>query len=204
MVETLTSLFGFSVEAANEAVNMVGATDIQQCCDFILDQGLGVDGGGAIAPKDDCPHLASMATEIPATIFQSPCHYHDESQQKKSSLASTPVGRPKDDVDEATGQCPMGENWLCLTCQNVYCSRYVNGHGLWHWQYTKSSSDHDNTNAGHCVMVSLADLSVWCHVCGAYIVHETLKPITKRLEQIKFGEAEENEKASQKAKSEEA
>lgn len=28
----------------------------------------------------------------------------------------------------------IGENWICLTCAKIFCSRYVNGHmvKVWH------------------------------------------------------------------------
>jgi hypothetical protein len=225
MVETLTSLFGFSYEAANEAVNVLGVSsvsqnDVQTYCDYILDHGLGVDGGGAIAPIDDCPHLLLLTNvdtnSLPAVdIMERPCCYfakrkdHVDMDAKPSVAPAAPiqtVGRPKDDVDATTGMCPMGENWMCLHCGDVYCSRYVNGHGIQHWEETRANGNVNNysisstttsqthlslsssssSSSGHCVMVSLADLSVWCHVCSAYLVHDTLQPILRRLEQIKF------------------
>jgi Zn-finger in ubiquitin-hydrolases and other protein len=101
----------------------------------------------------------------------------------------------------------MGENWMCLRCGDVYCSRYVNGHGLCHWEETAAAAAASTTNdernkSGHCVMVSLTDLSVWCNVCGAYLVHDSLKPIVKQLQQIKFPEeAKGAEQVCKKAKS---
>lgn len=214
MVETLTSLFGFSYDAANEAVNVVGAIDVQACCDYILDQGLGVDGGGAIAPKDDCPHLQHTmlvsSDAIPMDVFARPCCYYASKKgygdQKMPAAACTEGGtckqaapaRLKDDIDESTGVCPAGENWMCLTCGDVYCSRYVNGHGLCHWEETAATHDDKHTN-GHCVLVSFTDLSVWCNACGAYLVHKSLQPVTQRLQEIKF--PEEVEQTSKKIKS---
>uniref|UniRef100_A0A7S2H762 Deacetylase sirtuin-type domain-containing protein n=1 Tax=Helicotheca tamesis TaxID=374047 RepID=A0A7S2H762_9STRA len=40
--------------------------------------------------------------------------------------------------------------------------------------------------AGHCVMVSLSDLSVWCYECSSYLKHPKLDPLLKRLEELKF------------------
>mmetsp|Transcript_7430 Transcript_7430/g.13707 ORF Transcript_7430/g.13707 Transcript_7430/m.13707 type:complete len:244 (-) Transcript_7430:93-824(-) len=191
MVETLT-MFGFSYDAANEAVNAVGCTDIQKCCDYILDNGLGVDSGGAIAPISDCPHVDALGAEverIPADVFQRPCCYYSP-EEKKTTATSTEspqkpsAARSKDELDEATGKCPMGENWLCLRCMQVYCSRYVNGHGLRHWEETKATKT--GGACGHCVLVGLSDLSAWCHECGAYLVDTSLQPIIQRLQEIKF------------------
>jgi Zn-finger in ubiquitin-hydrolases and other protein len=108
----------------------------------------------------------------------------------------------------------MGENWMCLRCGGIYCSRYVNGHGLQHWQDSmvndqqrrteprglllgvggseedvkecRGGDGNDGNVDEHCVMVSLADLSVWCHRCAAYLRHESLKPVLQRLEELKF------------------
>jgi uncharacterized SAM-binding protein YcdF (DUF218 family) len=191
MVKTLTSLFGFSFEAANESVNAVGAHDLQACCDYIWDRELGADGGGAIAPIDDCPHLTRAlqitSSAIPLDVFGRPCCYFAKKDK------SEPSGQLKNDIDESTGMCPMRENWICLSCSDVYCSRYVNGHGLCHWKETSA-----NNGDGHCVLVSLTDLSVWCNVCGAYLIHESLQPIVQRLQQIKFPDNKRPEEASKK------
>ena len=62
-----------------------------------------------------------------------------------------------------------------------------------HWEQTKvqaeliaSSNDVDVDANGHCVAVSLADLSVWCYVCNAYLRHPSLSAITQKLEALKF------------------
>jgi len=43
---------------------------------------------------------------------------------------------------------------------------------------------------GHCVAVSLADLSVWCYECNAYLQHPSLELVTKYLERVKFANEE--------------
>lgn len=216
-VETLVQVFGFSVEAANQAVNEVG-TDVSHCYNFILDQGLGKDTGGAVYPIDNCPHIHTHVTTTTTTttkdqillgpgVFQEECQYHSgDSSNNFSFLEKT--GNLKEDVvlgDQSLSSCPKGENWLCLTCSRVFCSRYVNGHGLQHWKDTcaaaaagqqqqEEEEEDTGTAVGHCVALSLADLSVWCHVCGAYLVHDekVLKPIVKYLEQLKFADEQED------------
>jgi hypothetical protein len=116
------------------------------------------------------------------------------------AVPSTPsrTGGGKAVVTE-DGTCPPGENWLCLHCGVVRCSRYVNAHGLEHWRATRrdgiggggggDGNDTSNTeisSAGHCIALSLADLSVWCHECKAYIQHPALAPILRRVEALKF------------------
>ena len=194
---------------ANLAVNAVGV-DVTTCYNYILDQNLGTDIGGAVYPIDNCPHLQTMVTEmdpnelINAEIFEGACQYREHDRD------GTPPGKLKQEFDDddkwQQGQqhltCPKGENWWCLTCHGIFCSRYVNGHGLEHWKDTKNERRDDKqmeTEAsgikaeqppGHCIAVSLADLSVWCHECGAYLLHDQniLKPILVRLEECKFQE----------------
>jgi len=227
-VETLVQIFGFSPDVANQAVNEVGI-DVTECYNYILDQNLGTDTGGAIYPIDNCPHIQSVVVLPPTTttptttstnvgpnllipdkIFDEACQYHhfdddhhhhhhhpsDSPRKKQGNLKE--VYDDEDDTTPSTQQhprCPMGENWWCLTCHRVFCSRYVNGHGLQHWKDTKEHHGDEQKGIrtqkeypGHCIAVSLADLSVWCHQCGAYLVHDetVLKPIILRLEQLKF------------------
>lgn len=97
--------------------------------------------------------------------------------------------------------CPSTENWLCLSCGVVRCSRYVNGHSYDHYilqqqkqkqQTNMSDSLHDNNSTlegrSRCsVSISLTDLSVWCHSCNSYITNPTiLNPIVHHLECMKF------------------
>ena len=170
------------------------------------------------------------------------------------------IGRLKCEEDYNTGDneqsppsrsCPKGENWLCLDCGMLLCSRYANGHAKMHWEDTKEEeetsirsvgggvadnnaddakkassgsgeenhkADHasDDTKeaekdttatnndadmsdapvqdgAGHCIAVSLADLSVWCYECSAYLQHPSLDALTKQLESIKFGNNDDDD-----------
>ena len=103
--------------------------------------------------------------------------------------------------------CAPGENWLCLECGALHCSRYAKGHAKLHYEDTKeegkalteihsiSQSHAHNMDTsgetakgeGHCIAASLADLSVWCYECNAYLVHPRLEVLTRHLEEIKFG-----------------
>jgi hypothetical protein len=196
-VETLVQVFGFPVDAANCAVDAVGV-DVTQCYNYILDHNLGADTGGAVYPIDNCPHVKTVVIDTDmevdrSEIFDSACHYHHNRDDD-----GTNKGELKQVLDENSSTqhptCPKGENWWCLTCHGVFCSRYVNGHGLQHWKDTKESGNNNNGDQrdlpGHCVAVSLADLSVWCHECGAYLVHDEtiLRPILRKLEKCKFQE----------------
>lgn len=112
----------------------------------------------------------------------------------------------------STNCCNGKENWLCLQCGLLLCSRYEHGHAKLHWEDTKSAELEDNTmmsspllnnnssnenNAssngdkkeatGHCIAISLADLSVWCYECNAYLHHDSLTSLMKKMEALKFG-----------------
>ena len=215
-VETLVSLYGFPYPVANQAVQEVGV-DVNECTNYILEHNLAQDQGGAVYPIDTCPHLA---THIQVTVEQLkllskeknphhlPCgHYEAKKKTKQAQLKSgedgtipkeqqkPAIGRLKDDEEESSSSsCPAGENWLCLECGVVRCSRYVNGHGLVHWEDTKQDSP---SSEGHCVAVSLADLSVWCHVCASYVRSATLlDPLVQQLQVLKFGKEEEEKDES--------
>uniref|UniRef100_A0A8C8SYX7 Protein deacetylase HDAC6 n=1 Tax=Pelusios castaneus TaxID=367368 RepID=A0A8C8SYX7_9SAUR len=52
------------------------------------------------------------------------------------------------------------ENWVCLACYQVLCGRYINQHMLAH-----------GSLSGHPLVLSYADLSVWCYTCQSYVHH---------------------------------
>lgn len=184
-VESLTAIFGFPYEVANHAVNEIGP-DVTACYNFILDQQLAKDGGGAIAPIDSCPHIAQHVKVTPEDILK---YFQNSSLEMLEIPCCMPPNLPTGGLKSEDSQethCQLGENWYCLATQKILCSRYVNGHALKHYQDT-----------GNCIAVSLADLSVWCHACEAYIKDKSgtsgedngpiLKPILQALETIKFG-----------------
>ncbi|KAG6600290.1 Histone deacetylase 6, partial [Cucurbita argyrosperma subsp. sororia] len=73
------------------------------------------------------------------------------------------------------------ENWLCLCCKNVFCSRFVNKHMLQHYQ-----------QSNHSLALSYSDLSVWCFSCDAYLdaqLIQELRPVHEVAYILKFGEA---------------
>ena len=184
--QQLTTIFQFTPTQAQDAIDAVGP-DVTLAYNYILDNG-GADRGGTIIPKDDCPHLAGGVLLDHANDFkyQNVCrHFMDESSK----------GGMKGEVVDGGG-CPSGENWLCLQCGAVRCSRYVNGHCKEHWENTKADDAKEGKGGdcvGHCVAVSLEDLSVWCYECSAYLNHPSLSPVLKRLEMEKFSGDEEGE-----------
>lgn len=195
----LTEIFGFGTAAAEEAVETLYVPgqdiDLTACYDFILDAGLGQDQGGYVTPITNCPHAdlhcCITMEQLPLQPVQATCTY----QRTVTSPDLTNTGRPKEDangVEVGDQSCPSTENWLCLECGVVRCSRYTNGHALQHWQETCSdlSSIAESPKIdGHCLAVGLSDLSVWCHVCQAYLATQCylqLNNICQQLEAFKF------------------
>ena len=58
----------------------------------------------------------------------------------------------------------------------VYCGRYINGHMVSH-----------NEGSGHPLAISLADISVWCFPCDAYLDHASLRLAKNTVHYSKFG-----------------
>lgn len=105
--------------------------------------------GFAVELKLDCPHVNLL-----------------------SEVASLHI-----DVRKPCESCGnIGENWVCLICSVVMCSRYVKSHMV----------DH-NAQSGHMLVLSFSDLSVWCYVCDAYIFSPQLIPIVQAAELSKHG-----------------
>ncbi|XP_067096695.1 histone deacetylase 6 isoform X1 [Osmerus mordax] len=69
------------------------------------------------------------------------------------------------------------ENWTCLTCYQVFCGRYVNQHMVTH-----------GLVSGHPMVLSFADLSVWCYSCEAYVHNKVILEAKNSAHCAKFGE----------------
>ncbi|CAK1540301.1 unnamed protein product [Leptosia nina] len=71
----------------------------------------------------------------------------------------------------------IAENWVCLQCYVTACGRHINGHMGAHYRATN-----------HPLSLSLADLSVWCYPCDAYIDNPLLYDAKNNAHKCKFGE----------------
>ncbi|KAI9306394.1 hypothetical protein BJ944DRAFT_263621 [Cunninghamella echinulata] len=85
------------------------------------------------------------------------------------------------------------ENWQCLTCGVILCSRYRQAHMQEHVQ-----------EINHYVCLSYSDLSLWCFKCESYITHESLDDLKYKAYLAKFGHAPPNIKTRQIQVSEQA
>ena len=67
------------------------------------------------------------------------------------------------------------ENWICLCCKVIGCSRYVKSHMLAH-----------NESEKHPIALSFADFSFWCYECDSYVISKHLNHV-KHFYPQKFG-----------------
>ncbi|XP_052822456.1 histone deacetylase 6 isoform X2 [Octopus bimaculoides] len=104
-----------------------------------------------VQPLTWCPHLEKVTSVPPQGLdTSSPC--------------------------ETCGD--TNENWVCLTCYKVFCSRYVQEHMV----------KHHEVEPDHYIVLSYADLSVWCYGCNSYVEHELIQNAKKTACKHKFGE----------------
>jgi acetoin utilization deacetylase AcuC-like enzyme len=103
--------------------------------------------GGAVEPKSSCPHLwAAFDFDFPRKI-------------SRHLLLDMPCA-----------DCgSIQEEWICVSCCRVSCSRFVNGDAEMHWMSTLES------DSPHCISISRRDLSFWCYACNSYIKHSALQ-----------------------------
>ncbi|KAG8520800.1 Histone deacetylase 6, partial [Galemys pyrenaicus] len=133
-----------------------GATGGQDMNDSVLMQAFGdlADSDQAafyaVTPLSWCPHLGFIC----------------------------PVPEAGLDVTQPCQDCGTHqENWVCLSCYQVYCGRYVNAHMLQHHE-----------GSGHPLVLSYVDLSAWCYYCQAYVHNQALLESKNTAHQNKFGE----------------
>ncbi|XP_037093092.1 histone deacetylase 6-like isoform X2 [Pollicipes pollicipes] len=81
------------------------------------------------------------------------------------------------DASAACQECDhKDENWLCLHCYKVLCSRFAKEHMIKH-----------STEANHHVVLSLADLSTWCYGCDSYVDNDKTQAAKDAAHANKFG-----------------
>ncbi|KAG9465109.1 hypothetical protein GDO78_018893, partial [Eleutherodactylus coqui] len=116
-----------------------------------LESALGISGElFTVTPLPWCPHLESVHALPPSGL----------------------------DVTEPCAECgTQVENWVCLTCYQVLCGRYVWQHMMCH-----------GVSCGHNLVLSFSDFSVWCYSCDAYIHNEVLLPAKRSAYHSKFME----------------
>ncbi|XP_053551423.1 uncharacterized protein LOC128642666 [Bombina bombina] len=135
----------------SEAAGGCDTTLPSTLCQIFVDPLLGdSETGFAVLPLSWCPHLTSVR-EVPTGGLN---------------------------VSQPCAECNTQlENWVCLTCYQVLCGRYVSKHMLLH-----------GVTSGHNLVLSFSDISVWCYGCESYVHHEVLLPAKCSAYYDKFGE----------------
>ncbi|KAJ3066561.1 NAD-dependent protein deacetylase sirtuin-2 [Podochytrium sp. JEL0797] len=118
------------------------------------------EAGFAIYPKTDCPHVKNGIKRLSA--------------KELAVVVGTATTNACQDSDCKT---KTAENWMCLDCQFVGCSRYIESHLLDHHSTTK-----------HPIAISFADISVFCYLCEEYILAKEAIPVLDAVHFGKFGE----------------
>ena len=128
----------------------------------------------AVVPKHDCPHLDE---------------YMQESFETKTSDTGKDVCESLPPIlkerllsiyqrNSVQGSCSVcadeSENWCCLNCSNLFCSRYVKSHMESHF-----SAD------CHTLALSLTDGSIWCYACDSYVWNARIKPFSEAFGDLK-------------------
>uniref|UniRef100_A0AAX7T4U5 Protein deacetylase HDAC6 n=1 Tax=Astatotilapia calliptera TaxID=8154 RepID=A0AAX7T4U5_ASTCA len=118
----------------------------------------------------DCP---SLCLPLQSTLYVvdplSWCPHLDAVKPLPSS--GIDVFRPCQDCGSEA------ENWICLTCYQVFCGRYVNEHMVNHGVVSE-----------HPLVLSFCDLSAWCYLCEAYVHNQILFEAKNAAHCGKFGE----------------
>lgn len=123
--------------------------------------------GFAVELKRDCPHVEKCVEKVHVLMID------------------------KENLNEGCQACDDStENWICLSCFCIRCSRYVKGHMQEHFKGTKTE---DASAVGHPIGLSFSDLSVWCNLCEAYVGHPRLKPYIDAVYSVKFVDGKEEQ-----------
>ncbi|KAI6172335.1 UBP-type domain-containing protein [Aphelenchoides besseyi] len=117
-------------------------------------------------------HWSLVQTSLPSSIIEM-----SVSQEQLENLEVQP-SPDEISVNQPCKTCGVeGEVWICLTCYEVNCGRFVGGHALEHASTTK-----------HAMALSFSDLSSWCYECNAYVHNDVLAAAKNAAYKNKFGE----------------
>lgn len=100
-------------------------------------------GFHAVCPIQECPHCVPGENIAPIEEFK-----------------DITISSPCKDCDHTK------ENWICLKCKVIGCSRYVKSHMVAH-----NEEDH------HPIALSFADFSFWCYECDSYVISKHLNHV---------------------------
>jgi len=114
----------------------------------------------AVDPKTDCPHEKEL-----------------DLKELSEAITREKINMPCKDCQDTK------ENWMCLYCKEVFCSRYVNSHMSAHHQQT-----------GHKVALSFSDGSFWCYSCDSYVYSGGYRSLAIKFGNEKFADEDKTNK----------
>ncbi|KAJ3030399.1 UNVERIFIED_CONTAM: NAD-dependent protein deacetylase sirtuin-2 [Siphonaria sp. JEL0065] len=138
----------------------------------------------AVNPKTDCPHAKTESIKrmnVSELQKLASLGKHDVRSTYRITKAAHPHHK---NIKAQSNHCQSqscstfdSENWICLCCHFIGCSRYMSSHLLEH-----------HTESTHPIAASFVDLSVYCYSCDDYIVARESVPALDALHWGKFGE----------------
>lgn len=161
---------------SSTAGSSVGAEKNQTFTEYLADhrEALLNNEMFAVIPLNECPHLPSLD---PITVPSGNCNGFLLLPTERRTLITFDL---VSDIDIATACASCNstqENWICLHCFSVFCSRYVQEHMFYH-----------HLEAKHPLVLSFRDLSVWCFECNAYVDNPILYKYKNAAHKNKFGD----------------
>lgn len=125
----------------------------------------------AVHPIKDCPHTkTSHSDTLLAFLLENlPLLQKNEKVNNIFTLHNC-----KKCIENSKPERASEENWICLTCGEINCSRYVASH----------AADH-NVETEHPISFSFSDASFWCYSCDSYITSKRLDRLRKIFGHIK-------------------
>lgn len=75
---------------------------------------------------------------------------------------------------------------MCLTCLQVHCGRYVNGHGIKHFEDNSGLGQEngdivEKEDEGHCVCMDSDNYSVFCYRCDEFVANDTELGLVQKI-----------------------
>lgn len=77
---------------------------------------------------------------------------------------------------------------MCLSCLQVHCGRYVNGHALKHFEGSSSLVqengeivEKEDGDEGHCICLDCANYSIFCYRCDEFVANDTALGLVQKV-----------------------
>lgn len=131
----------------------------------------------AVSPKYDCPH----EPHIDHVKF---IEYINSTFSDTSGITNAPC-KTCSSNENFNSDPNTFENWICLTCFEIYCSRFICSHMHKHNQEMNSTEEMPSSSDGHHITMSFTDGSFWCYACDSYIYSATFQTISHRFGVLK-------------------